>query len=391
MNKNFLSEMSPDLKKRLGSIESRPDLFETKVLKVLSEVKGSDCKNILVASRDPGSGNALLPVLKELVDDFSITAVTDGRAQELLQNNFKTEDVTPEESALGADEVIEKPDLVLMDLSSGEKGLDFYVVATFPEVPHVLVEDYYGTAAVLISELIKRNLPLPDKICVMDEGAKNLVIKKFPELDGRVEVTGQPAFDRLAKENVIEISANVRKRLFLQSSDKLVSYMSTMDEPEKIEQIADTLKGMGDNFYLIFRRHPRDNVSYDVYKKKFIDRGIKVIDSDGFTTDEIGAASDVVLTSWSTEGLHGIYRRKPTVHIIDPKYRIAEGLELPLVPVNLGASVGIENVDDLADVLPSLLDIKSDLSLSLFKKMEEHYPADGGNAKRVADIVRKYL
>lgn len=397
MNENFLKKLSsaePQEQKRMAYIEGRSDLFETKILRIKPAGETEETKSLLVSTRDPGSGNALLPVLRELTGDqgLQIDVMTDGRAQEIIQSNFQTDDITPQGKigALVADSVTGTPDVILMDRSS-EMGIETYATATFPEVPKILVEDYYTNTINFLSELIKRKLPLPEKICVMDDGAKELIVKKFPQLEQIIEVTGQPAFDRFTQENTEQLAHEVKKKLGLQPTDKLVSFMSTMDEPEKIMQVAEALKEMAGDFYFAFRRHPRDNVSYETYKKILTDVGIRVIDTDEFSTNHIGAASDVVLTTWSTEGLHGIYRRKPTVHITDRNFKIPETLDLPLPPVKLGASVGLDRVDEISEVLPQLLDPNSDLNTKLRQKMEEQYPADGKNAERVANIVRQYL
>lgn len=64
---------------------------------------------------------------------------------------------------------------------------------------------------------------------------------------------------------------------------------------------------------------------------------------------------------------------------------------MPLAPVKSGASVGLDRVAELAEILPKLLDKQSSLNGLLREKMEKYYPADGNNARRVADIVRQYL
>lgn len=393
MNENFFEKITPEDKKRLAYIEGRPDLFETKLYAIptLSQIEAE--KKLLVATRDPGSGNALLPVIKELAGDagVKINILTDGRAQEIIQKNLKLEDITPEKMILEADKVIGQPQAILMDRSTSEMGVDTYVDATFPEVPKILVEDYYTNSINFLGELMERNLPLPEKICVMDQGAKEIIVKKFPQLKNRIEVTGQPAFDRFVGENTRELAKEVKQKLGLQETDKLVAYMSTLDEPEKIRQMAAALKDEVGDFYFVFRRHPRDNVDYDTYKKILTEQGIRVVDTDAFSTDEIGAAADVIITTWSTEGLHGIYRRKPTVHVIDPDFRIPKNLDLPLVPVKLGASVGLEKMGQLSRVLPQLLDTDSSLNVSMKTNMEKYYPADGQNARRVANVVRGFM
>lgn len=394
MNENFLENLPSDDKKRLAYIEKRPDLFETKVLRIEPEKNYAEkAKNILVIARNPGSGNALLPVVKELIrkEEIKITAITDGRAEEIFENNFETQNITPKTMALEADQVFETPNAILMDVSVGEFGLDTYAFATFPEVPKVLVEDYYTVARGFLSKLAERNLSMPEKICVMDQGAKDIIVEKFPNLEERIEITGQPSFDKFAEEDTEKISLEIRKKLGLEPTDKIISYMSTTDEPEKIAQLAEALKKINNNFYFVFRRHPRDNVSYDTFKQIFVSAGIKILDTDQFTTDEIGAASDIILTTWSTEGLNGIYRRKPTVHIVDNSFRVPESLELPLVPVKLGASIGASKMNELVEILPQLMDTGSSLNNSLKEKMEKNYFVDGKNAKRVARVVNNII
>ncbi|OGF27371.1 hypothetical protein A2477_04000 [Candidatus Falkowbacteria bacterium RIFOXYC2_FULL_47_12] len=391
-----LAEEAAGYQKRMAKIpynEGRPELFETKIFRLQREgaVTGNE-KKLLVATRDPGSGSALEPVLKELIDDeeIEIYVVTDGRAQEIIQKNFLTEDITPPDMVLKASNVTGIPDVILMDRSS-EMGIDTYAAATFPGVLKILVEDYYANSIEYLSALKERDLPLPEKICVIDKGAKELITNKFPELEDRIVVTGQPAFDRFAHEDTQKISREVKQRLHLQPEDKIISFMAALDEPAKIKKMAEALQKAGGDFYFVFRPHPRDNIRYETYERMFIDAGVKIINMQDFTSDEIGAASDVVLTSWSTEGLNGIYRRKPTAHITDRDFSINAGYDPPLVPVRIGASVGINHMDELVAVLPQLLNTNSPLNHSLREKMEQEYPVDGKNAKRVADIIREYL
>ena len=389
--------LSADKKQRAAYIEGRPDLFKTKILRIKKERSGqgdedTEGKNILVATRDPGSANALLPVLKELDTDpgIRITAITDGRAEEIIEREFHVEDLTPEDNILTAEKIIGSPNVILID-NSEEKGIDTYVSATFPDTPKILVEDYYANTISFLHILTERNIPLPDKICVMDEGAKELIIKEFPDLEKRIEVTGQPAFDRFATEDTERIARETREKLGLKPGDKLVSFMSTIDGTEKVAHLAEALKRISADFYFIFRRHPRDNTSYEAYRKILADAGIKVIDANDFSTNDIGAASDVVLTTWSTEGLHSIYRRKPTINIVDKNFPVPEGIVLPLVPVKLGASVGLDSMEGLPEILPQLLDTKSALNRKLNKKMNKYYQADGKNASRIAKIVKQYI
>jgi hypothetical protein len=270
-------------------------------------------------------------------------------------------------------------------------GIEMYAVATFPDTPTILIEDYYSSSLHFLTELKNRNLPFPVKICVADDSARDLIIETLPELKDVVEVTGQPALDRFPSEDTEGLSLEIKTKLGLSKEDKLVSFMSTIDGLEKVGLMAQALKKAGGDYHLAFRRHPRDSVSYEEYEQLLLDAGIRVIDTTILTTDEVNIASDIILTTWSTEGLHGIYRGKPTVHIIDLDFPIPEGLDLPLPQVSSGASIGLDSVEDIKGILPQLLDPKSQLNLGLEKNIKEYYNLDGKNAERVANVVRKYL
>ncbi len=275
---------------------------------------------------------------------------------------------------------------------SDNMGIETYAVATFPEVPAIVIEDYYTNSINFLTELRERNLPFPVKICVADEQAKEAILEVLPELDGSIEVTGQPALDRFAQEDTKTLAIEIKSKLGLEEDDKLVSFMSTIDGIEKITKLAEALKNVAtDQYYFAFRKHPRDSVAISEYEDLLRQVGINVIDTEGLTTDEVNIASDVVLTTWSTEGLHAVYRGKPTVHFIDSEFPIPEGLTLPLPYVRSGASVGIESVDEIRHLLPQLLNKESEVSLELEKNIKEQYHLDGKNSERVADVVRKFL
>lgn len=383
---------------RLGYIEGREDLFETRLLRIEPAEAGgapAEAKKILIATRDTGSGNALTPVMELLRHDSNIQMdiLTDGRAQEIMQKKFKTSDITPSGMVLGSDRSIGRVNAILTNSSPSNIGLEAYAAGTFNESPSVVVEDYYTSSFNYLEALIERKLPLPEKICVMDEAARALVAEKFPELGGRITVTGQPAFDRFAHEPTEEIMSHVRKKLGLTPQDKLVTFMATFtpDFPCNeggIQKLARQFAATGPDTALAFRIHPRDNTPYASYETAFKALGIKTIDTRTLSTDEVSAASDMIITTWSTEGLHGIYRRKPTIHLIDASLnRIPETLTLPIPPVKLGASVGIDNVQKLSDSI-NLLKGPSETLAQLEMNMKKYYPLDGKNTQRVADEVR---
>jgi hypothetical protein len=410
MEKDPIEKFSSEDRERFGVIENRPDLFETKVLRISPETPGSPEKTmhkILVASRDPGSANALVPVMRQLLEknDIEMMVLTDGRAQEAFYNNFPCQDITPSGMALEADNVIGTPDLILTD-SSDERGLETYAAATFGGVPTVAIEDYYFNSHPYLEALLERNLPLPERICVMDKAAKRLILEKFPpatypQISERIVITGQPAFDRFAKEPTEQIHRDVRTELGIKDSEQLISMMTTFtnqgDVPPRtrqaVEKMADQIQGLGGNVVFAFRPHPRiDQTPYEQYEKIFRERGVRIIDSRQYSSDQINAASDIVMTTWSTEGLNGIYRRKPTIHITDDEWQpVPDVLTLPLPPVKVGASIGLTKLSNLGPVIQELSNPDSQLSNDLRQRMDQFYPVDGKNTERVLNEVQNVM
>lgn len=388
---------SPIEQKRFGYLEGREDLFQSKLLKILPENNEADSQQdkerLLVVGRDPGSAGALLPVVDILINETGLEtyALVDGRAQDKFQGQLKVQDVTPETS-LSSDIVVE-PSVILVDAST-ESGLEGYANSTFVDVPMVLIEDMYSSSIKFLQAIKERpGFHLPEKICVIDEEAKRLIVEKFPDMNDLVVVTGQPSFDRISKENTRKISSEVREKLGLEVHEKLVSFMSTprvtIEQAEKIFCELQELK----DFKLIFRKHPRDNTSDEDYEAMLAKNGMVCLNAEGLMTDEVNCASDLVITTWSTEGLNAIYRRKPTIHILDSGI-----LDLPesvndkaWPPVKLGASVGIFDVNNLSKNVTELLDANSDLNRVLRDNMDRYYPNDGQNARRVADQVMNII
>lgn len=116
------------------------------------------------------------------------------------------------------------------------------------------------------------------------------------------------------------------------------------------------------------------------------------MDTQTLTSDEVGAAADLVLTTTSTEGLHAIYRRKPSIHVNDQRYKeLYPGIFLPLPQVRSGASVGTEDVRELSVLVEELLDPASARNAQLRRNMEAYYPRDGKNGKRVVEVIKNVL
>lgn len=379
----------PEKKRRIGYIEGRDELFETKLLK-LTEPEGAS-KHVLICSRDPGSAQALLPVVELLSKRpaYALTALLDGRAEEAFEGAFPdAEDMTPRDTALGLG-TLQKPDLILSDVSS-ERGLERHATALFPDVPVVLVEDYHATANTYITELRERHLEDPTRICVADEAAKEILVRVFPDLAERVRVTGQPAFDRFAKEDTAGIRSETRTQLGLTDADTLVVYAGRPGMSD--EEVTRTFVALGDagsNFYFVFRKHPRDNRTDEEYENQIRMHGIRTLSVPGDMTMKVmGPAADVVMADWSVEGVHAAYRRIPALYVCDETLAKPPHVGMyPLPAVTLGASTAVSSVEAIASTLPPLLDKNSETVRALIENMERYYRADGRNAERVVEVI----
>ena len=386
--KAFFDNLNPDQKERSAYIEGREDLFDTEILEIEKENSKDTENSVVVISRDPGSANALAPVVELMQKEagMGVTLMTDGKAKEIFKKQFETSNITPEGNILKAAETMEGVKAGLIDASQNT-GLEMFFSATFDEVPTVLVADhYFGSSLKYIEKLKERNLPLPKKICVMDEVAKKIIVDKMPELEGLIEVTGQPAFDKFATEDTEKISAEVKEKLGIKNSEKLVTFMATLsDKPELIKRLAQELsRNKGIKF--AFRKHPRDNTPMEEYEKVFEDSGLDYMDTTEMSTDSIGAASDLIIATTSTEGISSIYRRKPTISIVDKRF-----VEQNVPSVELGASMGLDEIENLSESVDNLLDSESQESKALLENMEKHYKADGKNAQRVLDVLKGVL
>ena len=143
---------------------------------------------------------------------------------------------------LGADKVLDTPDVLLIDSSTSERGHRDVCVSNISRSTVGPCRGLlYGLPRILTAAQ-ERHLPYPRKICVMDRAAKELIVKHFPELEERIEVTGQPAFDRFAAEDTERMKTEVRKELGLAPDEKLIAFMGAQGELELLEKMANELK-----------------------------------------------------------------------------------------------------------------------------------------------------
>lgn len=389
-------EATPEERRRFGFLEGSPELFETKLLSVTPsggpEQQTPSTPELLVLGRDPGGMVSLIPVLEELAKTgCCMRALVDGRAEQNLRARFSVVDETPAESPLLASDAFGTPNAILAAISvSG--GIEQFASSTYPEVPLVMIEDFYRATFEYLRWARDHGVAYPAALCVLDEMAKKLLVREFPAIADRITVTGSPAFDRLATEPTEEIAVRVRERLQIPSGVPFVSFMSALQDAEEIPLLAEALDALERPLAISVRKHPRDNTPIADYERAFRRGELLVPETASLTTDEVGAASDLVITSWSTEGLKAIYRRKPSIHYIDASLpNIPANLEVPVPQEGLGASLGATHKEQLPALISQALDPESALRRDLDASMLRWYPVDGKNAQRVSAIVKRFI
>jgi hypothetical protein len=290
---------------------------------------------ILGGVRDTGAGNALAPVFARLADKgYRLNIFADSNGAQAVSgagSGFMEIPDTPDALSITRLGGIQ-PQVVVMgfsvtDSQRGGSGIELAQTHHAHEVnvPSIWVIDSPsgGTLQRYQQRHAFRNgMFLPTYLCVPNAAAKESELQSAPAFfsPDRIIVTGQPAYDTLAREDTQSIRRNVRGQLGLSNEQKLFVYMgSPLPEISAagLDAFLQGLQTIGfDDFTLAVRRHPADITSQPVYDA--LTQNLATHDSRGFTTDEIGAAADCVITVDSSEGTIAAIRNIPSIHILVP-------------------------------------------------------------------------
>src|SRR3989344_969022 len=169
----------------------------------------NSARRILFSANDPGGANAILPVVKALVErGDTVHGILTGPALEQFKTlasqfvgnklrieiidgtNVSDEDLAREIAAF-------KPDVCLAGTSIG-KSIDKRILALLKDVPSVYVIDFWSHYGHRFSKITEKDaMHLPTRICVIDERMRGEMQEEgfSPE---RIIVTGNPHFDHFA-------------------------------------------------------------------------------------------------------------------------------------------------------------------------------------------------
>lgn len=351
---------------------------------------------ILFGLRDVGSGNACLPAVAILKNDgIPISVYAEGSAYERFKDDFSF--ITG-----CVDDLLDslRPSLVVVTSAQvgGAVPIDLTNKAKQRNLPVVLIEDMWASHSAFKWDI------LPDGVCVLDEFAKNLILKSWSKYsESCIHITGSPVFDKLIDVDVLSAKRKLRKALNLKESWPIIFFPGQIwGMTQAVTMLTEALNSFNFPVYLILKNHPTiilSNASNE-YKQIFTEyqmvlknlrTGI-LIDSSKLTSYEIIAGSDIVVGMYSTMTVEACYLRKPLLTIWTPE--IGRSLlvalnntlsEWPLV--NLGASLRAENAQEIRACLRKI--ITGDTS-AMLQAQQKHFQTDGLSGHRIAKAILGY-
>lgn len=371
--------------------------------------KGDDkITAILVAGGDPGGANALAPVIEAMSKDPTLAIYP--FAYNEAGNIWKARGIAvieiPDRPNNGFFLDIMRdihPDLLLTATSYNTKEYEkcFIKVAKKSGIPSICVMDFWSYYSVRFSNQEGDRIFLPDRIAVMDERAKEEMIKEGFSPESLV-ITGQPAYDDLGlwrRRFNNEKRINIINDIGVEPGNLIVVFASEFQfgpvsgeqwyQGYKTEEVLNTLINALDTISeethkkitLVIRPHPRENPrDFDNY----LGCRIQVIVSEKDHSRNLVMASDLV-TGMTTNLLIEACYLGCIVASLQPGPRQND----PVITNRLGFSRGVYDKKEFKPVIQQLL-----LDTVTRREMEKKlttFQTDGQAASRIINLIHHML
>jgi len=366
-------------------------------------------KKVLCFSRDPGAANVIIPTVKALRGDPSITVVLYGKdvaLKKYREYDLVSLDIAKEVqhitlASLCAFITRESFDVVVTGTTSNDvTDRLLWQAAHAVGVPTVVILDQWlNYRARFCWEPVGvrcagGDLIMPDAICVMDDFAKMEMVRDgLPE--DRLVVTGHPYLEDVRIQTT---SPSSRRAVLQKYGIALDSAVITFASEPLAESFPDALhygynqytildtltcaldtvaQRLGKPVALVVRPHPRDSREHFVSYQRDSDV-IKVVLDDDANLRELMYSSDVVTGMSSMFLLEAMVLHKPVISI-----QIGLNRDDPFMPARRGLTRTVTKQESLADTLISALTRPSEYVYDL--------PLIPHAAEGVAACIRKYL
>ena len=355
---------------------------------------------VVCAVEDTGPARNVALVVRRLKErGVMVRAFARGLAQETFsQMGLEHEEYTSARSVLEIG-----PDLVLGAIdSSCESPPAAEIAAMGLSIPLILVSDFWGAA---LAKLDSWRSISAAWLCVGDPEDAELTARAFPLVPREhIVITGRPALDEYAGHPVgwvADLGATARVGMDIGAKSFVVLFAGQFARTgEVFEELVNALLKIGEDAVLIGRKHPRmarkewaaEATRWDAMAARLKGSCVRYLDRTGPDYDPTAliAASNVVTTMFSTVGVDAAVMRVPPVAILFQGVGQAEWErvepEVPMFqPVTLGACALVRS---RLELITRLREARSgELGRALLPAQERHFCTDGGNARRVADVV----
>ncbi len=306
-------------------------------------------QQLLISVDAPGPAEFIAPVLPELKKKYKVLLVTVKESPAAILQKFNP---TRCDSEADAEPIYRefRPDILLIAMSSLVLGpyinLEFAKLGKADGKKIILFQDFWANHRWPMNY---KMLKTAETVLVPDDIAKGFIVEDGYE--GKITVTGSPAFEKIQKINVAQERARLRKKLKIPEESFVILHCGT-GTPQSWQEDEITFKFLAEavknfkNAYpdtvFISRPHPRDEKP-DRYFKLAPNLGL--LDTSSVKlTDELLPVANAVVAMYSTNLIHACYLRIPAISILLPnagKKRL-EKISLADFPPNaIGATIGI--------------------------------------------------
>lgn len=224
-----------------------------------------------------------------------------------------------------------------------------------------IVANYNNIPVVRITDRTNEfdTLPYSAKVCVMNNIAKENLLKNNNIDPSQIFVTGQPDFEKSLElnEDLIKL---IKNELNVEQFDKTIALM-TQPSQNDTEVIVKEFKKLAQKYpkrLFLIKLHPNENrVDYHTILENQSRNNLKIITD--YEASYIIWISDLIITKFSTIGLTAVQMDKPIIslNLLNENYSIDY--------VEYGVAKGVRDLRVLDSAINSLIDGSSDLSLKL--------------------------
>ncbi len=374
-------------------------------------------KNIVVVAGDRGGLNAFLPVLPLLLNaGHTITCYFVGVCAEQYSAGdlFLPKGITVKTGnhfAQSVNSLLERLlplDLLVVCASQSPEGAIAGINAInriyIENCPVLAIEDMYGSMGPILQEIVPGSI---DKICVIDEFARDLLAAQYPNMDERLVVTGGPHFDQVYtdKKSLPGQRTKLRKVMGVNSKELVFLIAGGINGTAELLEIANqgiTAAKVEDRAKIIIRSHqratPEDKrlltIWHAAHRKDWY---IQVDTSVAETTNDLLPGVDFVLSGFSTTNHVGIlYEKIGVVYVGTPSFKqdLMEEKKIDVPPeAKAGAAWYVTTGDEMAHTIHEcLLGEESEKLLRILRtQIRIRAFNDGKAALRVRDRIEDLL